>query len=433
VNREGYTLKRALEPRTLAQLVADYQPTCYLNSLVDGSIVVDAQQRVSSWNDISGNARHFTQSVDGQKPVLSRADNRENRYLHSGVIATGVTRFDIDTITAQSDPIGGTAAGRLTATGATSVNHGFFKLQRPLVVGDQVRQSITAKRVAGDANVRLSMFQSGAISPGTAISLTDGSVISVTTTGGGISNGSVTVIDEGGGWYRIEYTYTITTAASAPNFYVYVINSAGTTAYIAAGESIDVYAPSLQSASSDPTYTPTTDYPQYRGMGNGRRVVVFDGVDDRLSVTDFIGTEALTAFVVSRAESAGGGGNGRILENDKLIYWNTTLLRFGSNGLTTIADSATNSILPLGVSRIFTVTRTAAGVANHYINGLLSGTANQDSGAPAAATTALFLGNRQAGDRAFHGPIASVITFNKVLPDGVINEFYRAIQREFIL
>lgn len=88
-------------------------------------------------------------------------------------------------------------------------------------------------------------------------------------------------------------------------------------------------------------------------------------------------------------------------------------IRLSSNGGTTHANSANFSLQRKWTH--FAVTRTSAGVANIYINGALSGSANQSSGTPAAATTNLIIGNRAAGSDEYRGLVSEFRMFNRIL------------------
>lgn len=129
------------------------------------------------------------------------------------------------------------------------------------------------------------------------------------------------------------------------------------------------------------------------------------------------GVRTLSAWIF--AKSWGEASFGRIFDNGKIkITVNSTdnpknSINFSANG-TTNAYSAYNSIKLNRWIHVI-VTWTADGVGNCYINGILSGTANQAVGTPATGTTNLFIGNRSAGDRAFFGNIAEAKIFNSVL------------------
>jgi hypothetical protein len=152
--------------------------------------------------------------------------------------------------------------------------------------------------------------------------------------------------------------------------------------------------------------------------------LTFDGSDDRVTFgTDPVGSGALTISAWIKLSGWGDGGLGRIFDNGKsnLLVKNAAL-SFVSDASTN-ADSAAGS-LSLGVWLHVAVTRTAAGVTNLYVNGAASGTANQNSGTPAASTTTPMLGNRAALDRAFNGLIDDVRIYNSVLSPAQIAELY---------
>ena len=158
---------------------------------------------------------------------------------------------------------------------------------------------------------------------------------------------------------------------------------------------------------------------------NGSTDVVDCGVD-------FIGTSAFTICGWLYLDSFGEGGvapygYGRILDNGKMsiVSYNSssyTLRAALTSDGSTYAYSAGHFALSTWYH--WAVTRTAAGVVDFYRNGTLSGTANQNSGTPASATTNLFMGNRAAGDRAYDGKIEDLRVFDYVLTVGQIRRIW---------
>lgn len=120
--------------------------------------------------------------------------------------------------------------------------------------------------------------------------------------------------------------------------------------------------------------------------------------------TDWLGTGALTISGWINPANLGGGGYGRITDNGTLVlrFPTDTRLSFSSDAMTHEALSAAGSIV-MGSWQRFDVIRNASGITNIYINGSLSGTADQNSGTPGAATTDIVLGNKQDGSRGFGG------------------------------
>jgi hypothetical protein len=145
--------------------------------------------------------------------------------------------------------------------------------------------------------------------------------------------------------------------------------------------------------------------------------------------SEFIGTSALTIaawiFLNGWGEGTAGSESGRILDNGKTLLWvqhNTGDLRFSRDGGTTPPQSANTISLSSWIH--VAVTSTASGTTNFYVNGFLSGTANQAAGTPAAGTTNVCLGNRLATDRAFNGLLDDVRIYNEILPDWKIQAIF---------
>jgi len=155
-----------------------------------------------------------------------------------------------------------------------------------------------------------------------------------------------------------------------------------------------------------------------------------DGLDDKLDLgSDFIGTTALTIMAWIYPEGWGGLNYGRVLDNGKTRFMlrnNTSqqTLAFNSDG-STWTEAATGAI-SLDAWQFAAVTRTAVGVANFYVNGEASGTADQDSGTPAAATTNLYIGCRSDDAVTFEGTIGEVFVHNRVLTPQEIQRNYLA-------
>jgi hypothetical protein len=139
------------------------------------------------------------------------------------------------------------------------------------------------------------------------------------------------------------------------------------------------------------------------GILHGMPGVRFDAVDDALSIAlDQVGTGDLTAWAVFLLTGWGGASAGTLVENQKFLFRPSagTYIQVASD-YATVIHSAVGSIA-LGVPYVVVVTRSAAGLVNIYINGQLSGIANQFAGTPVAGSDT-FLGNRSSGDRGLDG------------------------------
>ena len=144
-----------------------------------------------------------------------------------------------------------------------------------------------------------------------------------------------------------------------------------------------------------------------------------DGATSECEFDDeIIGDGAVT--ICARIKASGWGENnlGRIVDNGKTVLNISTTndrVIFSSDNGGTSAVSATNSIV-LGTEYTVEVTRNADGsLTNIYINGAISGSADQDSGTPAIGSTNMFVGNNSAGSRTFDGIIDDVRIFNSIL------------------
>lgn len=148
---------------------------------------------------------------------------------------------------------------------------------------------------------------------------------------------------------------------------------------------------------------------------NGKPVLQGDGLTKSIyNAADLIGTGDVTVFAVVKPRTLGGGSVGSIVVNSKFILQigGTNAFRAYSDNVT-MATSANNAFT-LGTSVILIVTRTSAGVTNFYVNGTLSGTANQSSGTPAAGTPT-YIGNGGSATTGFDGNIMELGVYKKIL------------------
>ena len=129
---------------------------------------------------------------------------------------------------------------------------------------------------------------------------------------------------------------------------------------------------------------------------------------------DLTGDKTFIAWI--KPYSFGETTAGRIFNNGKVDFFvndaNDTI-GFSSNASLQV-NSASNSIV-LGLWHLAIVTRTSAGITNFYVNGILSGSADQDSGTPAAGTTNIIIGDRDADARGFYGLINQNRIENSIL------------------
>ncbi len=152
----------------------------------------------------------------------------------------------------------------------------------------------------------------------------------------------------------------------------------------------------------------------------------FDGGDDKIKTgSDLIGATAGTYSAWIYAKSIGQVA-GRIFDNNKTIFrLGANIIVLSSNGGTNNAQSAAGS-LPYNQWVFVTVTRNGSGIANLYINGQLSGSANQNSGTPEVGTTNMIIGNSNTTDRTFNGLIDDIRIYNRALSASEVSQLYNS-------
>lgn len=160
----------------------------------------------------------------------------------------------------------------------------------------------------------------------------------------------------------------------------------------------------------------------------------FDGDASSLNETtgspDFIGVSALTVTGWFKIRGWGAASTGRIVDNARfgIVFVNTGKLLSSSDGYVTNAQSAADSVI-LNQWHHFMVTRTATGVTNFYIDGVLSGTADQPGDADgvlsAVGATAVYIGNRAAQDRGCDGIIKDLRFYTEVKNANFANYLYK--------
>jgi len=151
--------------------------------------------------------------------------------------------------------------------------------------------------------------------------------------------------------------------------------------------------------------------------------------------TDMIGTKAITFMGWIKPYSYGEGTYGRIIDNGKFIfntYSGDEKYYFTSNASATY--SANNSV-KLNTWQFVAVTRESDGTANFYIGDkstapALSGSANQDSGTPAAGSTNLIIGNNDGATRTFDGIIAKIKVVEGILSQNDITREWSSSRSE---
>jgi hypothetical protein len=155
------------------------------------------------------------------------------------------------------------------------------------------------------------------------------------------------------------------------------------------------------------------------------RCLDFDGTTTLVDLgSDLIGTGADSACAWHRAD-----GNhetaGWLVGNGNFLLVNTAngqTLSLYCEGATA---ATTGAVLTQGTLYHFCATRTAAGVANLYVNGVLTGAANQSCGVPSGVGSSnVIIGNSAGATRTINGKIDDVRIYDYALSPAQISAIY---------
>jgi len=157
------------------------------------------------------------------------------------------------------------------------------------------------------------------------------------------------------------------------------------------------------------------------------KTAVFNGGSSKVDTgPDFIETSALTICAWIYPEGWGEVDRGRIVDNGKVIFSLDSAapsgLSFSSDGGGTTVTSGADIIL--NKWRFVCVTRNSAGnEVNFYVDAVLSGTADQDSGPPVGGENVI-IGNNNGQNFTFKGKIDEVRIYKEPLTLGQIKKNY---------
>ena len=148
---------------------------------------------------------------------------------------------------------------------------------------------------------------------------------------------------------------------------------------------------------------------------------------------DLTGDKSFIAWI--KPYGLGEGGFGRIFNNSKLLMWieaagSFAILKARSDG-STVVQSASGVISASHIWWLIILTRTASGVSNFYVNGILSGTADQAGGTPVAGTTNILIGNSNGNDRTFYGLINQNRIEDSILTAQTVMQIYTSEKGQY--
>ncbi|MDP1706404.1 MAG: LamG-like jellyroll fold domain-containing protein [bacterium] len=157
-------------------------------------------------------------------------------------------------------------------------------------------------------------------------------------------------------------------------------------------------------------------------------VMEFNGSTSKLDLgADFIGTGDYSVAGWIYVDSTGEDGMGRIIDNGKFsLYIQSNILRLSSS--LSSGPWPVMGTIQYGQWYHIILTRTSASSNNvtSYINGVLSGTANQSSGTPVAGTTNVVIGNNSGGSGTFDGYIYRLKGYNRILNTTEIQQLFNS-------
>lgn len=154
--------------------------------------------------------------------------------------------------------------------------------------------------------------------------------------------------------------------------------------------------------------------------------LVFNGSDSVVSLTGSNGLSGdLTICARVFVKSGGVQNFGRIFSN-----LNTNLIISSNVVLLNRSNSSFMSSGSIAYSNWYNITviSTSTGVTNFYINGILSGTANQNTGAPIAGT-AWYIGNNYTIARGVEGTIQDLRIYNRILGAQEIKQYHSSFAK----
>jgi hypothetical protein len=389
-----------LRGSSVSGLTLPVTPTAWFDANRGVTTVTGA---VSQWNDLSGNGYHAVQGTATNRPLLSRADNRENRIFYSETLTDATwTKTNVTAV----DSVGVNPRGYKYSTLTNTAINAAHRAQQSIV--------IPATTIVFSAE-----FESGIAGTHLHLAIQDYFICVFNTSGtpsftfNSNGSGTCTQIDLGGGWFRCVATYNATSGAGASKAIRVIVGNGVTDTYLGStSEFIRVGAIYLCPSTSS-GYAATTSYEQRAGV-NGNKSLVFDGNDNRLDATFPNIPQPFTIFAVVKADFTTAPTfdrfiyNGRGGANYQIGYYNTAgqLALFNGSNLLATRTAGTLEVLA------FTSNTTSSTI---HANGtsIASGT----SGTTADSMVGVAIGGDKTSltSRAWLGRICEFLIFNTAL------------------
>lgn len=220
----------------------------------------------------TGQNHSADQSTDSAKPLLSRADNLENRYIYSEDVWDNTTYWTPSNCTVVGNRITASAGTSQVKLAATAALLGLG------AIGETLRVRVEAEYLTHQY-LMIHDF-AGSNHNGATFDLVNGTIDGEVN----ISNASMTARSAGGWIIEFELTQSDISTANAPYIQFAMVQTAddvpGPGSYTWTGsEAVILHNIQVCSTDADNVYLATSGIAQYRGV-NGLPTLIFDGSND---------------------------------------------------------------------------------------------------------------------------------------------------------
>lgn len=389
----------------------------------DKEVTVNSTRQVSAWGDQSGNSYDFTQSTSANKPVLSRADNKENLFLYSEQFDNGWWSLGAASITANQalSPLSNDQTADQWTEDGTAGNHRVFSTFVTCYSGVSYRVSIYVK---ANGRTAFELYLGGAAF-GAGIGASFDLSTLITNNVSGTSDRTITLI--GNGWYRCSFVGTATATGNA-RFDLYAKDGTGATNYTGNSTSgFYLFGAQLTESAADTTYLATTDHAQYRGI-NGYPALVFDDTDDVMTSTatlsNVITNSAHTIFLVGRYYNAGSSNVTTFKDSGSYLTVEEFTDYFGLRNYDGTSDIASTSAQ--------TFPNTFIIEARHESGNIYIKLNNGTEGSAASGNTSNLTGTLVLGDtNGIAAKISELLVFNAALTSSQRSQIYTYLATKY--
>lgn len=292
VGLNGSTYSRTL-PSSISGLQLWYDATY--------GITIDSSRRCSSWTDRSSNGYTAAQTTDANKPLYSRADNKENLCTYSEDLSNAIWTVSEATVSSNATKNGinfTDDADKVIESATVGAQHRIEQIiAGPFTSGVTYRFSCYLK--AGERSRGLLQISNTAFpgSPDLEFNLGAGTLPNMT---GGLTNYTITSI--GNSWYRVSFEKAA--SADGPGrFRMWLYDNSGNQTYTGDGTSgLYLWGVQAHSTAADSTYCRSDAVRQFRGV-NGKNALVFIDSTHYLSLATYTNlaiTGNMSIFAVVR-------------------------------------------------------------------------------------------------------------------------------------